>query len=162
MLAQFRQVRKRDLGRIVSNVTVQTPGKPLLLTAFGYYLGSGILQDPDLTDEMSFRALRRLGTEQAKGFAAIGQAADRLGLEFRSALDEATAEVLVRLEGLVEQVGDTHRLTLDIEAVIAGLGSGQGAALLENMRKDKHFLAFQRDFEAFQAELKPFQLFAFL
>jgi tetratricopeptide (TPR) repeat protein len=128
-----------NLARLLRD---QTPGKPLLLTAFGYYLRGGILQDPDLTDEMSFRALRRLGTEQAKGFAAIGQAADRLGLGFRSALDEATAEVLVRLEGLAEQVGDTHRLTLDIEAAIAGLGSGQGAALdlLQEIRQQLHRL----------------------
>ena len=31
------------------------------------------------------------------------------------------------------------------------------AALLNNMMKDEHFVEFQRDFEAFQAEFKQFQ-----
>ncbi len=138
------------LARLVQD---RSPGKPLLLTAFGHFLRLAIVQDDDLSDEMNFRALRRLGVDQSAGFQAIQQAVDGLGGDFRDALHQASGEVLARLDQLADQVqavgdqvAETHRNTLDIQVAIEGLGThlsgarGETLGLLKEIQAQLHRL----------------------
>ena len=101
-------------------------GQPLLVVAFAFFLRREVETDEELARGLTFDGLRRLGADQAEGFAGLEHALGTLGDRF----DEVMGQ-LGRIEAVAAA---THGAVLDLRAELERLGGAQQNAVGELRR----------------------------